>query len=1036
MTTDNKTVNVPEDIDQECRGGGIAGYSMRNSVVSWLIIMVLLVGGILAFNDLGRLEDPEFTPRSALIVTAYPGASPEQVEEEVTLVIENALQQLPSVKWIKSVSTAGLSQVDVMMESEYTSLHLPQIWDEVRRKIGDIRTLPPGASKPMVNDDFGDVYGMIWGITGDGYEIKELEQFADQLRRDVVTLEGVSKVLIGGVQQQQVFIEISNSKLSALNIPIDHIAALLQNQNSVSNAGRIRIQDETVRLYPTGEFQDISELRDLVISPVGSESRTFLGDVAEIKRGYVAVPTKLMSMNGLSALEFGVSFMPGVNVIEVGARVQTHIDSMLNKQPVGIEMENIYNQPLQVEKAVDGFVWSLVEAVAIVIAVLLLTMGMKSGIIIGIVLILSVTGTFIFMEQMGINLQRISLGALIIALGMLVDNAIVVVEGILIGMQRGKNRFRAAIEIVEQTKWPLLGATVIAVTAFAPIGLSEDISGELIGTLFWVVLISLTLSWVTAITTTPFLAAILFKNVKVAAEGEDNDPYKGVFFTSYRRFLKACIRHRKLTMLLLLILLFGSVKGFGMLKNEFFPPMNLPKFMVDTWLPYSTDIRATSDEIKAMEQLVLSHPEVTQVASSVGGGHVRFMLAYKPEKMYNNYGNLMVTVKDLDKLVVVMKEVRTLLEQNFTGANYNFKRFEMGPAPDGRIEARFQGPDPDVLRQLSAQAKAIMASHEGATAVRDDWRERTKVVRPVFNIEAARTLGISKSQVDNVLLANFSGRSVGLYRDGSDMMPIIVQPPESERTDIGGIMELQIWSHQLKRYVSLSQVVHRFDIEFEDPVIMRRDRVRTVMAMTDEDQMGTLTTAAVLQSFKAEVEAIKLPEGYSMHWGGKHETSMDALTAIGEKLGGGYIVMILITILLFSSFKDAAVIWTVVPFAIIGVVVGLYTANMPFTFLALLGTMSLTGMLIKNAIVLVEEIRLQIAEGKEDYLAVIDASVSRVRPVSMAAVTTVLGMIPLITDGFFQAMAVAMMAGLTFATILTLIVTPVMYTMIHRVRSQ
>ncbi|MCL1063626.1 efflux RND transporter permease subunit [Shewanella benthica] len=1009
---------------------------MRNSVVSWLIIMVLLVGGILAFKDLGRLEDPEFTPRSALIVTSYPGASPEQVEEEVTLVIENALQQLPSVKWIKSVSTAGLSQVDVMMESEYTSLHLPQIWDEVRRKIGDIRTLPPGASKPIVNDDFGDVYGMIWGITGDGYEIKELEQFADQLRRDVVTLEGVSKVVIGGIQQQQVFIELSNSKLSALNIPIDHIAALLQHQNSVSNAGRIRIQDETVRLYPTGEFQDISELRDLVISPVGSDARILLGDVADIRQGYVDVPTKLMSMNGLSALEFGVSFMPGVNVIEVGARVQTHIDSMLNKQPIGIEMENIYNQPLQVEKAVDGFVWSLVEAVVIVIAVLLLTMGMKSGIIIGIVLILSVTGTFIFMEQMGINLQRISLGALIIALGMLVDNAIVVVEGILIGMQRGKNRFRAAIDIVEQTKWPLLGATVIAVTAFAPIGLSEDISGELIGTLFWVVLISLTLSWVTAITTTPFLAAILFKNVKVAAEGEDNDPYKGVFFTSYRRFLKACIHHRKLTMLLLLILLFGSVKGFGMLKNEFFPPMNLPKFMVDTWLPYSTDIRATSDEIKAMEQLVLSHPEVTQVASSVGGGHVRFMLAYKPEKMYNNYGNLMVTVKDLDKLVVVMKEVRTLLQQNFTGANYNFKRFEMGPAPDGRIEARFQGPDPDVLRQLSAQAKAIMASHEGATAVRDDWRERTKVVRPVFNVEAARTLGVSKSQVDNVLLANFSGRSVGLYRNGSDMMPIIVQPPAAERTDIGGIMELQIWSNQLKRYVSLSQVVHRFDIEFEDPVIMRRDRVRTVMAMTDEDQMGSLTTAAVLQSFKAEVEAIELPEGYSMHWGGKHETSMDALVAIGEKLGSGYIVMILITILLFSSFKDAAVIWTVVPFAIIGVVVGLYTANMPFTFLALLGTMSLTGMLIKNAIVLVEEIRLQIAEGKEVYLAVVDASVSRVRPVSMAAVTTVLGMIPLITDGFFQAMAVAMMAGLTFATILTLIVTPVMYTMIHRVRSQ
>jgi multidrug efflux pump subunit AcrB len=995
----------------------------------------MAIGGYFAFNDLGRLEDPEFTPRSAVIITTYPGASAEQVEEEVTLPIENALQQLPSVKWIKSVNTAGLSQVEVMMKSEYTSLHLPQIWDELRRKIGDLRTLPPGVAKPIVNDDFGDVYGMIWGITGEGYTMAELESFADYLRRDVITLEGVSKITIGGIQRQQIFVEISNSKLAALNIPFDRITTLLQNQNMVSNAGSIRIQDDNVRLSPTGEFHSIDELRDLVISPVGSKSRILLGDVAEVRRGYIEVPTKLMSLNGMQALEFGVSFMPGENVIEVGKRVQAHIDSLLDKQPIGIVLESIYNQPNQVEKAVDGFIWSLIEAVAIVIAVLLLTMGLRSGIIIGFVLIITVTGTFIFMEQMAIDLQRISLGALIIALGMLVDNAIVVVEGILIGMQRGKSLYRSSVEVVEQTKWPLLGATIIAVTAFAPIGLSEDISGELVGTLFWVVMISLTLSWVTAITTTPFLAKLLFKNVKPAKEGEQVDPYGGVIFTSYRRFLKACIKYRKTTMILLLILLLGSVKGFGMLKNEFFPPMNLPKFTVDTWLSYSTDIRSTADEIQKMEQLVLKHPKVTQVASSVGGGHLRFMLSYKPEKMYRNYGNLLVTVASMDVLNDVMKDVREQLEENFIGANYNIKRFEMGPAPDGRIEARYQGPDPDVLRDLSNQARAIMEKAIGATAVRDDWRERTKVMRPVFNPEAARTLGISKSQVDRVLLANFSGVPVGLYREGSDLLPIILQPPEVERTDVNGILETQIWSHQLQKYVNLSQVVNEITVEFEDPVIMRRDRKRTIMAMTDEDQTGYLTTAAVMQSFKEEIEAIELPTGYVMQWGGKYETSVDALEALGKKLGGGYLVMILITILLFSSFKDAGVIWTVVPFALIGVVLGLYVADMPFTFMALLGTMSLTGMLIKNAIVLVEEINLLISKGKEVYQAVIDASVSRVRPVSMAAVTTVLGMIPLITDGFFQAMAVAMMAGLAFATVLTLIVIPVMYTIIHKVRN-
>ncbi|ABV38597.1 putative metabolite exporter, AcrB/D/F family [Shewanella sediminis HAW-EB3] len=1024
------------DTNTEKQGSGIAGFFIKNAVISWLIMVLLGVGGYFAFQDLGRLEDPEFTPRSAMIVTSYPGASAQQVEEELSLPIENALQQLPYVKYIKSVNTAGLSQVEVMMESQYTGKYLPQIWDEVRRKIGDLKGLPPGADKPTVNDDFGDVYGMIWGISGEGYSYAELESYADYLRREVVTIEGVSKVSVAGTQQQQVFIELSRRKLAALDIPVSHIESLLALQNVVSNAGRIRVQNDTIRLSPTGEFSSVSELKNLVVSPKGSDARIYLNDVADISTGYAKTPIKIMTINGQPALEFGVSFLRGQNVIAVGERINTLIDSLEKVRPIGMELELIYNQPEQVEQAVDGFVISLIQAVAIVIFVLLLTMGLRSGFIIGTVLILSVMGTFMAMEQMAIDLQRISLGALIIALGMLVDNAIVVVEGILIGMQRGKSRFDAAVEIVKQTQWPLLGATVIAVTAFAPIGLSEDISGELVGSLFWVVLFSLTLSWITAITITPFLADRLFKNVKVAKDGEFIDPYKGVIFTSYRVLLQGCIRYRKTTMLLLIVLLLGSVKGFGMLKNEFFPPMNLPKFMVDTWLPYNSDINATAEHMRKVEEAVLAHPEVEQVSSSIGGGHVRFMLAYKPEKLYNNYGNLLITVKDIDRLKEVMSDVEEIVEQGFAGATYNFKRFEMGPAPDGRVEARFVGPDPDVLRSLSAQAKAIMERSQDASAIRDDWRERTKVIRPQFNDAAGRSLGISKAQVDGVLLANFSGRTVGLYRDGSDLLPIIIQPPEQERLDIGGISELQIWSHELSQYVNLGQVLKEVLVEFEDPVIMRRDRKRTIMAMTDESPMGSSTTASVLNSFKAEVEAIELPEGYNLTWGGKYESSRDAMIALSEKLGGGYLVMVLITIFLFASYKDAAVIWTVVPFALIGVVVGLYFANMPFTFLALLGTMSLSGMLIKNAIVLVEEIKLQLSQGKEAYLAVVDASVSRVRPVSMAAVTTVLGMIPLIFDGFFQAMAVAIMSGLTFATILTLIVIPVMYTMIHKIKAQ
>lgn len=1015
--------------------GGIAAYFMNNAVISWLLIAMLAVGGYFSFHNLGRLEDPEFTPRSAMIVTSYPGASAMQVEEELSLPIENALQQLPYVKYIKSVNTAGLSQVEVMMESQYTGKYLPQIWDEVRRKINDLNGLPPGAGKPIVNDDFGDVFGMIWGISGKGYSYAELENYADFLRREVVTVEGVSKVSVAGAQQQQLFIEISKRKLAALNIPVSHIEGLLSTQNVVSNAGRIRVQNDSIRLSPTGEFKSVDELRDLVISPKGSDARVYLSDIADIKLGYVKTPNKIMTINGLPALEFGVSFLRGENVIAVGERIAVLMKTLEKDRPIGLQLELIYDQPGQVEQAVDGFVISLIEAVAIVIVVLLITMGLRSGVIIGVVLILTVTGTFIAMEHMVIDLQRISLGALIIALGMLVDNAIVVVEGILIGMQRGKSRFTAAVEIVDQTKWPLLGATVIAVTAFAPIGLSEDISGELVGSLFWVVLFSLSLSWVTAISITPFLANLLFKNVKINSSGKQVDPYKGIVFTLYRTCLIGCIRYRKTTMMLLLILLLAALKGFGSLKNEFFPPMNLPKFMVDTWLPYSTDINATAEHIKAMEGAILAHPEVEQVASSIGGGHVRFMLAYKPEKLYNNYGNLLITVKDVSRLKAVMSDVEKILIDKFDGVTYNFKRFEMGPAPDGRVEARFVGPDPDVLRSLSAQAKDIMEKAPDASAVRDDWRERTKLIRPQFNDAAARSLGVSKAQVDEVLLTNFSGRMVGLYRDGTDMLPIIIQPPEQERRDIDAINELPIWSNELTRYINLGQVISGVEMTFEDPVIMRRDRKRTMMAMVDESPMGNSTTASLLNSFKSEVEAIELPDGYSLEWGGKFESSKDAMIALSEKLGGGYLVMVLITIFMFASYKDAAVIWTVVPFALIGVVMGLYFAGMPFTFLALLGTMSLSGMLIKNAIVLVEEIKLQIAQGKEQYNAVIDASVSRVRPVSMAAVTTVLGMIPLIFDGFFQAMAVAIMAGLSFATLLTLVVVPLMYTMIHRIEA-
>ncbi len=531
MTDQNKAPEVSEQEDK-----GIAAYFIKNRVISWMIALIFLIGGTSAFFNLGRLEDPAFTIKDAMVVTSYPGATPQQVEEEVTYPLEKAIQQLTYVDEINSISSRGLSQITVTMKNNYGPDDLPQIWDELRRKVNDLKgQLPPGVNDPSVIDDFGDVYGILLAVTGEGYSYKELLDYVDYLRRELELIDGVSKVSVSGEQQQQVFIEMSMKRLSSLGIAPNTVFNLLSTQNIVSDAGAIRIGDEYIRIQPTGEFTDVDQLGDLIITESGAQGLIYLRDVAEITRGYIEVPKNIINFNGELALNVGVSFSQGVNVVEVGERFDRRLAELKYQQPVGINISEIYSQPKEVDKSVSGFVVSLGQAVAIVIIVLLFFMGLRSGLLIGLILLLTVLGTFIFMQYFKIDLQRISLGALVIALGMLVDNAIVVVEGILIGTQKGRTRMQAATDIVTQTKWPLLGATVIAVTAFAPIGLSEDATGEYCGTLFTVLLISLMLSWFTAISLTPFFADMFFKGQKAPEEGEDSDPYNGMIFVIYKK---------------------------------------------------------------------------------------------------------------------------------------------------------------------------------------------------------------------------------------------------------------------------------------------------------------------------------------------------------------------------------------------------------------------------------------------------------------------------------------------------------------------
>lgn len=1020
----------------------IAQLSIDKKVISWMMATLLLLGGIISYQGLGRLEDPEFTIKQAMILTQYPGASPTQVEEEVTYPLENAIQSLPYVDFVTSISSNGQSQIIVEMKSHYRKQQLKQIWDELRHKVNDLRPqLPPGVQAPLVVDDFGDVYGMLYAITGDGYSYEEVSDYVDFLKRELVLVEGVGKVTTSGLRQQQVVVEISTHRLSHLGIPAAHIVELLQAQNTVSNAGRIKVGSESIRFHPTGEFNSVKELESLLISKPGEGKLIYLGDVAEVKKEYVEVPDNIINYNAKPAIFVGISFASNVNVVDVGEHIDAKLADIDYQRPLGMAINPVYKQPDEVAKSVDGFVVSLMEAVGIVIIVLLLFMGLRSGVLIGLILLLTVLGTFIFMKLMAIDLQRISLGALIIALGMLVDNAIVITEGILVGLKRGQSTAKAAVSIVNQTKWPLLGATVIAITAFAPIGLSSDATGEFAGSLFWVLLISLLLSWITAITLTPFFADLMFAKTKADDALEQNlntdqaDPYRGAIFEFYRRLLGFTLHHRVLTIVAMFGMLVAAVVGFGQVKQSFFPASNTPMFYVDYWRFQGSDIRETQHDIEQLQAFLLAQPEVTEVSTTVGRGAPRFMLTYAPQKSYAGYGQAIVRVESREQVALVMARVREHSNRHFPNGMMKVKPMEIGPSSEAKIEVRFSGAEPAVLRELAAQAINLLQAEPSAHNVRHTWQEKTKVIRPQINESVARRLGIGKSDIDDILLTNFSGKQVGLYREGTDMLPIVARAPESQRLTIDSLSDLQIYSPALGVYVPITQVVSDFKVEWENSLILRRDRKRTLSVQADHDVLSNDTAASVLARVKSDIEAIELPRGYEFEWGGEFESSSKAQKAIFGSLPLGYVAMFMITVLLFNSVRVPLVIWLTVPLAIIGVTFGMLVMNASFSFMALLGLLSLSGMLIKNGIVLVDQINLELAQGKEPYRAIIDSGVSRVRPVSMAAITTILGMIPLLFDVFFRAMAVTIMFGLGFATILTLVIVPVLYAMLFRIKS-
>lgn len=997
----------------------------------WMIILLLGVGGIYALLNIGRLEDPLFTIKSAVIVTHYPGASAQQVEEEVTLPLENALQRLPSLDNVSSISANGLSQITVNIHTSYLADQLPQIWDELRRRVDDAtRQFPPGVQAPLVNDDFGDVYGYFFVIHGKDFTNSELRNYADQLRRDLVLVPGVAKVAVAGVEQEEIRIALSTAKMTAYGLTPQRIAELLSRNNSVANAGSVRVDSESIRFHSTGELQTLDDLASLPILPAGSPQNVHLRDIATLTHGVTDNPANLYFADGEAALAIGVSFAPGVNVIDVGDALSSKLARYQQDTPAGISLKVFYNQAHEVKQSVDGFILNFLMALAIVVGTLLLFMGLRSGLVIAASLALNVLGTLLIMNLFSLELQRISLGALIISLSMLVDNAIVVVEGVKIDHQRGQPLQQAMNRMIRRSALPLLGATVIAIIAFAPIGLSQDSTGEYCKSLFQVLLISLMLSWVTALTLTPVFIRWSEKRQPARQPVQQAAPYQGVVFRLYRQMLSSLLRFRLTTLTVMVALLAVSLYGFGLVKQNFFPSSSTPIFFTDLWLPYGTDIHYTAETAASIARFINQDPAVEATVTTVGQGALRFTLTYDGARQYSNFAQIMVRVKDARQLDALALQTEHFIQQHYPQVNERIKRIQFGSASDSAIALRVIGPDPEKLRHIASQLDAIFLADGTTFPVRNDWQERSKVIRPLYSALRGQELGIDKRDIDQALRMNFSGDAVGIFRDGSRLMPVKLYPADEERQDIDHIANIQLWSAALQRVVPLSNVVADFRLEWENPLIMRRDRMRVLTVQTDPDPAAGLTSAQIVGRVKPQIDRLDLPAGYRLEWGGELESSRDAQRGLLSSLPVGFLAMFVITILMFNSLRDALAIWATVPLALIGVTCGFLLTGIPFGFMALIGLLSLSGMLIRNGIVLVEEIRL-LQQEKPLQQAIIDAATSRLRPILLTAFTTVLGLLPLLRDVFFQSMAVVIIFGLGFATVLTLLVLPVIYRCLH-----
>lgn len=1039
----------------------LSTYSLKNKVLVISILIVLFVGGFLAYMRMSKLEDPELTVKTAVVVAIYPGASAHQVELEAIEPLEKAISSMTDVELVESTSYNDMGIVKIELATTVQDSEVPQDWDLLRRKVHDLQTSLPSSVQTVVMDDYGDVYGMFYAMTADGYGYDDIARFSNLVEREISSIEGISKVMTYGERKKCIRIDVIQEKMANFGVHPVEVVLSLNTQNSTLYPGYYEAGDQRFRIEIGGAYTSIDDISNLIIQ--GHEKDQLrLGDVANVYFDYEYPVRNSMAFDGKTAVGILISAKSGTDITKIGKEVKACIEQLKEERlPAGIEFEPVFFQPDIVEDSISTFLINLAESVLIVIFILMLTMGFKSGMIIGVSLIVIVFGSFLVLDMFDGTLQRVSLGAFILAMGMLVDNAIVIIDGILVDLKRGVPKQEALVNIGKKTAMPLLGATVIAILAFLPIIMSPDMAGTYVRDLFIVLAVSLLLSWVLALTHVPIHAGFSLNPEKLRGKSDGKDPFGTKPYKVLRNVLEFILSHKTVVLICALLLVLSSVWCYQYIPQMFFPDMSYDQMYIEYSMPEGTKSEKVEADLIEMENYLRQNDNVLHITRSVGGTPGRYCLVRAIADPTMSYGELIVQCKDRKKMVNEIERIQSELIEMFPQAYLRIKQYNLMYRPFP-IEACFTGPDPAVLKDLAAQAEEIMEESDATYLVTNNWSEPGTTLSVEYNQSMARAAGVSRSDAAVSLLAAAGGIPCGSYLEDDSRLKIYLHTTDPEGNQLDNISNAPVWSltpsvssvvskenisglvmgytskedilSNMFASVPLNQVSDSIHIKWEDAKVCRRNEQRAIKVQCNNAPGYTAESART--AIKDAVEAIELPVGYSLTWLGEYDASQSSTKYLFKNVPLAIVLMILIMIALFKDLKKPSIILLCLPLIAVGVVYGMLISGKDFGFVAIVGSLGIIGMMIKNGIVLIDEIDRQIGEGKEPYNALVDSTLSRFRPVIMASMTTVLGMVPLLGDPLFGSLAVTIMSGLTVGTLIVLLFLPVLYAVFFRVRKK